>query len=87
MAKPITPEDTHEFREHLRECVAPGETEYWTDASYDAFSAVDENDIEIWEYAPDDAETKDILELFESVANEFIIEEEGHNSFYVTRKT
>jgi len=86
MAKPITAEDTAAFREYCREQLAAEEdgVVYFTIESYGPFQEETEDGWSLWDFCPDGDDSHDILELFESVSDEFEIEEEGHGSFFIS---
>lgn len=83
MSKPIDKEQAQAFRDHLSKLIdeADGNTGILvTDATEDSF--FDDE----WEFGSVDEDNHDILELFEIVDDEFLIEQDGYESFFVTRK-
>lgn len=92
MAKPITDEQREEFRTFCAECVDEDEDGcgYFSLCGVPLFEETLDDGTNLWEchaqnYDPD--ETHDILELFGMMADEFLIEQDGYEDFYVSRRT
>lgn len=90
MSKSITPEQTEEFRQFCTNSLEDeenGDAAYFTIESYDAFSEEDEEGDPMWEFGAKNYDPKnhDFYDLFASVP-EFVFEEEGHGSFYISRR-
>ena len=93
MAKTITDEQKKEFREWCRaECEGDDENStYFSVESCPVTQDGDKDGESLWVYHDTDGDasgerdtTYDVYELFESVNDEFYIEEDGWDSFIVT---
>ena len=90
MAKPITQEQKDEFRAFCEEAVTESEhgCGYFSLCAVPLFDEETEDGTNLWEchaqnYDPDN--THDIFELFGEVADEFRIERDGYEDFFVSR--
>ncbi|MBW2672176.1 MAG: hypothetical protein JRD89_02010 [Deltaproteobacteria bacterium] len=85
MGKPITNEQKQAFREFCREQQDEEQHGYFCLCHFDEFDRTLDDGEPLWEFhaanhQPDD--THDILELFGSVDDEFVIEQHGYDEFY-----
>jgi hypothetical protein len=88
MSRPLPEETVHAvqafFRQVLDEAEEAGDESVWLAIEAIDPIAYDED----WQLAPpDDVDAYDLYELFGELSDEFLIEEEGGPSFYVSRKT
>lgn len=89
MAKPITDEQKAEFRAFCGECCDEGGG-YFSLCGVPLFDETKDDGEPLWEchaanHDPDD--THDIFELFGEMSDEFLIEQDGYEDFFVSRKT
>jgi len=89
MSKPITEEQIAEFRAFCEEQLNDDE-----DSGVASFSLcgvpmceemLDDGVTCLWESCPDSDESHDIVELFGEVSDEYVIEQDGYEDFYLSR--